>query len=144
MVPTTPSSSLHFTWVTESIGQGKTHPPVLSMELEPNLGAELDISAKLALATPNTALYCFYLEIMDWLRDFPFQKVLSYCILISAPAPCSGLQGDSRDSSWPLSVHHTPKLCRDPQTQLQQNENKKGRGMNSLSFFIVVALDYQQ
>ena len=81
------------------------------MDLEPNLGVELDISAKLDLATPNTALsrallslLLYPLEITDWLRDFPFQKLQSYCILISAPAPCSGLQGDGRDSSCLLEA----------------------------------------
>ena len=51
------------------------------MELEPNLGVELDTPVKLApLAPPNTALYyllhccCFYLGIMDWLLDFSFPK----------------------------------------------------------------------
>jgi hypothetical protein len=51
------------------------------MELEPNLGGELDISAKLALATPKTGLSrfhlrCFYLEIMDWLRNLSFPKTM--------------------------------------------------------------------
>jgi hypothetical protein len=80
------------------------------MDLEPNLGVALDISAKLALATPKTCLLSFS-SAMLLSRDHGLatgllssQKLQSYCILISAPAPCSGLQGDSRDSVVPESA----------------------------------------
>jgi hypothetical protein len=61
---------------------------------------------------------------------------------------CSGLQGDSVSASCLLEAQppHAAKL------QIENNSDsptttttrEKGRLMNSLSFFIVVALDYQQ
>jgi hypothetical protein len=36
---------------------------------------------------------------MDWLRDFPFQKAPSYCILISAPALHSGKRAMASDAT---------------------------------------------
>jgi hypothetical protein len=67
-------------------------------------------------------------------------------MLISAPAPRSGLQGDSVSASCLLEAQppHAAKSPIENNSDSPTTTREKGRRMTSLSSFIVVALNYQQ
>jgi hypothetical protein len=109
-----------------------TRPPASSMELEPNLGAELHISAKLALATPNTALCLLLPRDHGLATGLPFPK--STELLHTDVGACAVFWSARRHSTLELTVEkrrrHTMKLrrgCSNPDSATTKRDQERKR-----------------